>query len=168
MWPLPRRCIRGSASFIPYMTPCTLMSTMPLRGRVVLVDERPSGMIPALLTSTSSEPRRSSTWSRKPSNESRRGDVELERDRVAAELGGGLLGQLAVEVADRDLRALAHQRPRGRLADPARAAGDRDDLATAANAPARAICCFLLVGSARRSRGLRAAYGAASAGTRVP
>ena len=47
------------------------------------------------------------------------GDVELERDRPAAELGRRLLGELLVEVADRDLGALAHQRGRGRLADPA-------------------------------------------------
>ena len=38
------------------------------------------------------------------------GDVELERERLAAELGGGPLGELAVEVADRDLRPLADQR----------------------------------------------------------
>ncbi len=58
-----------------------------------------------------------------------KGDIELERERVAAELGRRLLGQLAVEVADRDLGALAHQRLSGGLADPPCAAGDRHYLA---------------------------------------
>ncbi len=40
------------------------------------------------------------------------------------------LGQLEVEVSDRDAAALADQCRRGRLADPPRAAGDRHDLAT--------------------------------------
>ena len=56
------------------------------------------------------------------------GDVELEGDDAAAELAGGLLRELEVQVADRDPRSPAHQRGRGRLADPSGAARDRDDL----------------------------------------
>ena len=56
--------------------------------------------------------------------------VELEADRLGPELGRGLVGELAVEVADRDLGPLARQRGRGRLADSTGAARDRHDLAT--------------------------------------
>ena len=52
-----------------------------------------------------------------------------QRQGAAAELRRGLLGEGEVEVADRDAAAFADQRRRGRLADAAGAAGDRDDLA---------------------------------------
>ena len=86
-------------------------------------------MIPALLTRTSIGPSSFSAASRKRSNERRLGDVELEGDAAAAELGRGLLGEREVEVADRDPGAAADQRRRRRLADPAGSARDRDDLA---------------------------------------
>ncbi len=55
------------------------------------------------------------------------GDVELHAD--AAQLGGDLAGQLAVQVADRrHPRASGQQRPCGGEADTASAAGDRDGL----------------------------------------
>ena len=46
------------------------------------------------------------------------GDVELERQRPVAERRSGALGELAVEVADRDLRSLGDERTGGRFADP--------------------------------------------------
>ena len=58
------------------------------------------------------------------------GDVERQGDRAAAEAGGRRLGQLQVEVADRDAAALADQRGGGCLADPPGSAGDRHDLAS--------------------------------------
>jgi hypothetical protein len=73
-------------------------------------------MMPALLISTSSGPRRSSAASRK-------------RYRPTSEIGCRALGQLQVDVADRDLRPLAHERRGGGTADAPSAAGDRDDLA---------------------------------------
>ena len=57
------------------------------------------------------------------------GHVERERDGAAAELLRRRLRGLVVEVADRDLHALAHEGPGGRLADAAGAAGDERDLA---------------------------------------
>ena len=89
----------------------------------------PSGMIPALLTSTSSEPSRSSTWSRKPSNESRRvtssSSASVSPPSSAAVCSASSRSRSPIAT----LAPLQHQRPRGRLADPAGAAGDRDDLA---------------------------------------
>ena len=56
-------------------------------------------------------------------------DVEGEPDRPAADLGGGLLGDGAVEVRDRDAHALAGERVGERLADAAATAGDHGHLA---------------------------------------
>ena len=56
-----------------------------------------------------------------------RGDVQ--RKAEAAVGLRGLLRQLGVEVTDGDLRTCCGERLRGGLADPACAAGDRDDLA---------------------------------------
>ena len=59
-------------------------------------------------------------------------DVGLERDGLAA-VGLDPLGELVEAVlaarAERDRRALAGERQRGRLADPRRGPGDRGDLA---------------------------------------
>jgi hypothetical protein len=57
------------------------------------------------------------------------GDVEGKRDRAAPQLLRGLLGQLGIEVPDRDPATAPDQCRRRRLADPAGAAGDRDHLA---------------------------------------
>src|SRR4029079_2067306 len=56
------------------------------------------------------------------------GVVELEGDAVAAQLRRRLLGEVEVEVADRDPGSAADQRLRGALADPAGTARDRYDL----------------------------------------
>ena len=86
-------------------------------------------MIPALLTSTSSGPRRSSTPFEERLERGAVGHVERQRDRPAAQLRRRALGHLGVEVADRDLRALAHECDGRRAADAAGAARDRDHLA---------------------------------------
>ena len=95
----------------------------------------PIGMIPALLISTSIGPSRSDdlveeVGERVPSVTSSSRPIGL-----AAELGRRLLGERLVEVADRDPGALARQRGRGRLADPAGAARDRHDLPLVNAAP---------------------------------
>jgi hypothetical protein len=56
------------------------------------------------------------------------GDVELEGDGIAAELGRGLLGEVGVDVADRDPGAAADQRLCRAAADSARPPGDRHRL----------------------------------------
>ena len=67
----------------------------------------------------------------------------------AAELGGHRLGELAVEVADRDPGALMRQRSRGRVADATRPAGDRDDLA--GQRPRLPLLCLSMVMTRRTS-----------------
>ncbi len=64
MCPRPRGRNRCSASFEPMMTPMTLTSTSLLVAGSASSTNGPTGMIPALLTSTSSGPRRLSTASR--------------------------------------------------------------------------------------------------------
>jgi hypothetical protein len=57
------------------------------------------------------------------------GHVELEPGGIGTDLGGRLLGELGVEVADGDLHPLAREGLRRRLADAACRAGDGGDLA---------------------------------------
>ena len=71
-WPRLRAIMRGSAIFMPWMTPWRLMSTMRTAVASSSSMKRPTGMMPALLTSTSSGPKRSSAASTKASKESRR------------------------------------------------------------------------------------------------
>ncbi len=87
----------------------------------------PTGMIPALLISTSSGPSRRSTSVRNASKLGAIGHVERKPERAGAELLRGPLSQRRVDVADRDARALRDQRLRGGAADSACPAGDRDD-----------------------------------------
>ena len=94
----------------------------------LLVGRRDSGMMPALLMSTSSGPSSASTSSRKAVKRGAVGDVEAAGDRAAAELRGGALRRVEVDVADRDARALGDQRLGGGGADAAPASGDDDDL----------------------------------------
>jgi hypothetical protein len=51
------------------------------------------------------------------------GEVTREDRRLAVDLGGRLLGDVAVEVVDQHLGALAHEQLRRRAANPARRAG---------------------------------------------
>jgi hypothetical protein len=51
------------------------------------------------------------------------GQIAGEDRRLAVDLAGRLLGDIAVDVVDQHLRALAHEQLRGRPADPARRAG---------------------------------------------
>src|SRR4051794_6568469 len=69
--PRPRAWKRGRTSFMPLMTPWTLMSTWRRVLSSVSSRKGPRGMIPALLTKTSMGPRRSSTCSTNSWTESR-------------------------------------------------------------------------------------------------
>jgi hypothetical protein len=57
------------------------------------------------------------------------GHVEVQADGAAAQLRGGALCRLAVDVADRDAHPLAGQRQRERLPDPPATARHYGDLA---------------------------------------
>jgi len=57
------------------------------------------------------------------------GQITLEYERLAGDLGGGLLGDVAVEIVDQHLRALLGEEFRGRAADAAGRAGHDRDLA---------------------------------------
>ena len=84
----------------------------PLRGQVVLVDEAAERHDPGVVDEHVERAEPLLDLVEKALERVAAGDVELERERLAAELGGGLLGELAVEVADRDLRALGGSAPR--------------------------------------------------------
>ncbi len=71
MWPRSRGIMRSSASFMPRITPWRLMSTIRRAVRSSSSMKRPTCMIPALFTSTSSGPSCSSAASRKALNEAR-------------------------------------------------------------------------------------------------
>ena len=88
-----------------------------------------TGMIPALLITTSTGPSWRSASSRKAAKEPRSVTSSGSATVPPPSCRRGLLGQLEVEVADRDAAALADQRRRRRLADPPGTAGDRHDLA---------------------------------------
>ena len=57
------------------------------------------------------------------------GQIAGEDGRLAVDLAGGLLGDVAVEVVDQDLGALFGEQLRGGAADPACRAGDDRRLA---------------------------------------
>ena len=140
----------------------------PLGGHVVLVDEAPEGHDPGVVDEHVERSEALLDLIEEALEGIAAGDVELEGDRLAADLGCGALGKLAVQVADRDLGALQHQRPRGRPPDPASTAGDRHDLALQ---HARLRCHRNSLSSVeRRSRRLRARSLSrrAPAGTSVP
>ena len=67
--PWPRASMPGRAAFMPLMTPWTLMSRIRCAVASLSSKNGPMGMIPALLTSTSSDPKRSSTAVRNARNE---------------------------------------------------------------------------------------------------
>ncbi len=93
---------------------------------------RPSGMMPALLTSMSSGPSCSSAPSKNLENDSR--SVTSSPSATVLAVGGAsdlcrsLLSRPQVDVADRHPHALAQTRLRDYTADAARAAGDRGGL----------------------------------------
>ena len=59
----------------------------------------------------------------------RLGQVAGHGDRLALDLAGGLLGDVAVDVVDRHLRALGREQLGGRAPDAPRGAGDDRGLA---------------------------------------
>ncbi len=71
IWPRPRGSIRASASFVPCSTPWTLMSTWRRATSSCSSTNGDSGMIPALLTNTSSGPSASSVASMKRPTDAR-------------------------------------------------------------------------------------------------
>ena len=91
--------------------------------------KRPSGMMPALLTSTSSGPKRSSAASTKASNESRLVTSSANPAALGPISAAACSASSASRSPDRDLHALAREGLRRRLADAACGAGDGGDLA---------------------------------------
>ena len=114
---------------MPWITPWRLMSTIRTAVASSSSMKRPSGMMPALLTSTSSGPKRSSAASTKASKESR---LVTSSSKPAA-LGPISAAACSASSASRspigDLHPLAREGLRRRLADAACGAGDRGDLA---------------------------------------
>ena len=129
MWPVRRGRMRRTASLVPVRTPWTLMSMI----RIVVASsssaKSPRGMIPALLIEHVDRAEAVLDAVEEGGEGLALGDVERQADGLAADLAGDLLGQLGVEVADRDLGALADEGFGGGAADASGAAGDGDHLA---------------------------------------
>ena len=134
---------------------------LPARPRVVLVQERPdvhhAGVVDEHVE------RAEPLGDRRQEGGERLAARDVER---GAELAAGRLGQLRVEVADRDARAAGGERAGGREADPAPASGHRDDASCELGhrrrtVPSRSAMDWdaegLLEGSRTRPRGRRAA-----------
>jgi hypothetical protein len=97
----------------------------PGRGRVVLLDEAPQRHDPRVVDEHVDRAQALLDGVDERLEGVAPGHVEREALRVGADLGGGLAGEVDVEIADRDRHALAHEGLRGRLADAARGTGDR-------------------------------------------
>ena len=89
---------------------------------------RPTGMIPALLTKHVERPQLLFGGVEEAGEGVAVGDVQRQRDRARAELRGGLLGGGEIDVADRHPHPGGQERLRGGAADAARGAGDRGAL----------------------------------------
>ena len=81
----------------------------------------------ALLTRMSRRPKRSRQASNARSTSSARGDVALDAEAALAERRGRLARQVAVDLGDRDARALAPVALGDRASEPAAAARDERD-----------------------------------------
>ena len=110
------------------MTPSTLISTIRRLAASDSSASGPSGMMPALLTSDVDRAENVLDVVEEALEGLGVGDVELGVGGDA-ELADRLLEALGVDVADGDLRAVGDQALCGAVADAARTAGDRDDLA---------------------------------------
>ena len=128
MWPRLRGIIRSSASFMPRITPCRLMSIIRRAVRSSSSMKRPICMIPALLTSTSIGPELLLGAVEELGEGGAVGDVERQGDRARAQLRGGPRGRVVVHVADRHLHALAEEGFGGGAPDAAGGTGDRGGL----------------------------------------
>jgi hypothetical protein len=102
----------------------------PLRRRVVLVDEAAERHDPGVVDQDVEWPQPLRDLIEEVGERVAARDVELEADRLPAQLGRRLIGERLVEVTDRNLGALAHERGRGRLADSAGPPCDCDHLAS--------------------------------------
>ncbi len=114
---------------MPRITPWRLMSIMRRAVTSSSSTKRPSGMIPALLTTTSSGPELLLGVVQERAKDSRSvtssGSATVRAPSSAAVRSAAA----QVHVADRDPHALVQERLRGRAADAARGAGDRRRLA---------------------------------------
>ncbi len=100
----------------------------PLSGRVVLVDERADRHDPGVVDQDVHRTELLFGCVQELGERGPVGHVERQPHGAVAELGGGLLGRLQVDVADRHPHALAQERLRGGATDATRAAGDRGGL----------------------------------------
>ena len=97
-----------------------------LGGRVALLDEQAERHDPGVVDQDIERPQPLLDLIEERGEALPVGDVERQADRAGAELGRGLLGELLLDVPDRDARALREQRLGRRAADPASTAGDRN------------------------------------------
>ena len=127
--PVPWRAYWRNAARSPRNTPRRLTPMTASKSSTVSSSKGASepGM-PALRWWRSMLPKRLAVASTTPSTSVLGGDVRGERERRAGQRGRELLRRPAVEVDDRDRRALLRQPARGGRADAARAAGDQRDL----------------------------------------
>src|SRR5947207_1219138 len=107
---------------------CSGVRILAAGAGVVLVDETPDGHDPGVVDEDVDRPEPALDLVGEALDRLAPRDVELDGDRAAAELIGGLLRGGDVEVADGHAHALAEERGRHRPADAPCAAGDRDDL----------------------------------------
>ena len=109
-----------------------------------VVDDRDAWPMPALLTSTSSPPKRSTPCATTASHASSSDDVVADERHAVAELGGERLAQLGEHVGDDDLGALGREQAHLGLALPPRATGHDRHLAvqpTHADPPVLSFRC---------------------------
>lgn len=116
----------GSASLMARATPWKFTANWRRATTSDSSAKGPTHMMAALHTSTSSGPRRWCTAERKR-DRVRGGDVHAESQRPAAELAGTLLGELTIEVAERDARARIGELGGDGQADAPRSSGDGND-----------------------------------------
>ena len=125
----PPPCSRntGSAAAIPNSTPLMFTSTIRSQASTSSSSSGPIGITPALLTSTSSRPKRSRARSTRRAHVLAAGHVDRPRARRRM-LRGERLQPVLPARADHHVRPARGQPPRGRLADPAARARDGHDL----------------------------------------
>ncbi len=129
MCPDPRGRIRCTASWVPTMTACRLMSICRAIDARVLVLEVGHGHDPGVVDQDVDRPELVLDLVEERREGGVVGDVECASGRLAPELGCHRSGEVAVEVADRQGGSLSCERAGRRGADAAGGAGDHDDFA---------------------------------------
>ena len=159
MSPLPCSRMIGSAAWVQYRSPSRLTSTIRRQSSGSPLSTGPSSITPALLISDVEAPEALGRARDEGARLGLVGDVDLERDGGRAGLVLDPLRErldaVAAARAERDGRAGAGERERGRLADPRRRARDRHRLAAEVRHAAR---------DAYSSAGTRAAAAASDEG----